>query len=140
MATMSTRLIGRDMSVWSIDNTSLLALYAGASLDIRVERVDVTAVQDNGRTSRPSHYDWRVTANTLIDGTMTLFGKAFDNDLQDLAMLLTQATTETQFSGNVGHTGFGLRFDEAAQTEGAEYVGIGDLSYGGVALAIFDYT
>jgi len=139
MASLSTRLVGRDLSIWTIDTANILALYAGGSLDLRIERVDITAVKDNGRTSRPSHYDWRVTANTLIASTALLMGMAYTNSLQDVAMTLEMRENGDRFSGTIGHTGFGFRFDEAATTEGAEFVGIGTLKYNNADLEVYDY-
>ena len=146
----SGRLIGRDLYLWQFVSTygtaDVLALYGGGSLDVRIERVDVTAVKDSGRRSRVAHYDWRMTCSTLVDssvGAFYLFTHAVQTDIDDLAATLEvkdSIGTIFTFTGSVGHTGFGFRFDEAAQGEGAEFVGVGDLTYEGVVLTVGDWA
>ena len=66
---MGDRLIGHDVTLFSISGTSVLALYTSASINFSVNEIDLTAAKDDWVTRRTSTRDWEITCTKFIDTT-----------------------------------------------------------------------
>lgn len=63
------RLIGKDVALFSISGTDVLALYSSATLSFSVNEVDLTAARDDWNHRRISTRDWEVSCTKFIDST-----------------------------------------------------------------------
>lgn len=135
------RLIGRDVGTYTIDSDDLINRFTDASLDVRIERVDVTVVKDGPRRSRAAHYSWRTRCGAAIENTALQLTKGRAHYLSDLDWLMTTGSSPPtighEFSGIVGPEGFSMPFGDQAQNEGAEWVGTSDLYMDGIPLLIY---
>ena len=63
------RLIGHDVTIFSISGTDVLALYTSGSISFTANEVDLTAAKDNWVTRRTSTRDWEVSCTKFIEAT-----------------------------------------------------------------------
>ena len=63
------RLIGKDVALFSISGTDVLALYSSATLSFSVNEVDLTAAKDEWANSRVSTRSWEISCTKFIEAT-----------------------------------------------------------------------
>lgn len=63
------RLIGKDVALFSISGTDVLALYSSATLSFSVNEVDLTAAKDEWATRRVSTRDWEISCTKFIEAS-----------------------------------------------------------------------
>lgn len=63
------RLIGHDVTLFSISGTNVLALYSAATLSFSANEIDLTAAKDDWVNRRTGTRDWELTCTKFIDGS-----------------------------------------------------------------------
>ena len=56
-----------DVSVFSVDGNSVIALFRSGSLEFTADEIDMTALQDAYKKREFGTLDWRVTASKLVN-------------------------------------------------------------------------
>ena len=85
------RLIGKDVALFSISGTDVLALYSSATISFTANEIDLTAARDDWENSRTGTRGWEISCTKFIEAT---------SDFMSLIVTGGQATVSCDIGGS----------------------------------------
>ena len=135
--THEPRLVGRDMTVLSVDGNSAIATVKTAELNISIQNADLTALKDSGTHHRAVHYSWtmRLTGFKPADPSPGGIGVGSQwlqefSGLGILPLRFVEATGGQVFEGSVLLSSWRTSIATEGQDEEIDLQGVGDIKIG----------